>query len=281
MPSLPAERSPPQPLAVDRTLRAGRWLQFRRNHGYERRRIDLSIPALHPSLHGLRIIHLSDLHLTGRWLDGFDELYRQLEESPADLVLLSGDFVEHKFDHRSALPTVRRFLAGLRARLGVFGICGNHDGDLLACRLADQPITLINGRGAVLCSGTSRIELLGFPGVGREDVMVWNARAFAVDPVPPAGAVRIALTHFPDTVELVARLSPHIVLAGHTHGGQVCLPRRRPLLTHDSLPRHQSAGLHRMFGTHLYVSRGFGFSTWPIRLFSPSEVTEIVLRPTA
>lgn len=280
MPNTPCESSAARHHAAVQTTRPGRWFQFRHNHGYERRRIDLFVPRLDPSLHGLRIVHLSDLHLASRWLDGFEELHRQFDEAMPDLLLLSGDFVEHKFDHRPALPLVKRFLSGLRSRLGTFGILGNHDGDLLSARAADLPVTLINGRAALLRNGSAGIELIGFPGVGREDVAAWDDRHFRIDPVPPIGGVRIALTHFPDTIERVARLSPHLVLAGHTHGGQVCLPGRRPLITHDSLPRHQSAGLHRMFGTYLYVSRGFGFSTLPIRLFSPAEVTEIVLHPT-
>jgi predicted MPP superfamily phosphohydrolase len=260
-----------------RVLRKGRWLQLRHNHDYERIGLDLFIPRLHPTLAGLRIVHLSDLHLTSRWLRGFDEFHQHLNDSPADLILLSGDFVEHKFDHRPALPTLRRFLAGLRSRLGVFGILGNHDGDLLPARIGDFPVTLINGRSAVLSDGAARIELLGFPGVGREDVPAFDHRAFEVEPRPPDGSARLALTHFPDTVTHVARLRPHLVLCGHTHGGQICLPGRRPLITHDSLPPEQSAGLHAIDGTQLYVSRGFGFSTLPLRLFSPAEVLEIVL----
>lgn len=268
----------PNPAAARlRVSRTGRWLQFRHNHCYERVHLDLAIPRLHPTLAGLRIVHLSDLHLTHRWLRGFDELFQQLNDSPTDLVLFSGDFVEHKFDHRPALPTLRRFLDGLKSRLGSFGILGNHDGDLLTARIANFPLTLINGRSAVLSDGSARLELLGFPGVGREDVPTFDHRTFAVEPHPPDGAARIALTHFPDTVTHVARLRPHLVLSGHTHGGQVCLPGRRPLITHDSLPTSQSAGLHDIDGTTLYVSRGFGFSTLPLRLFSPAEVLEIVL----
>jgi hypothetical protein len=70
-----------------------------------------------------------------------------------------------------------------------------------------------------------------------------------------------------------------VVFTGHTHGGQVCLPGGWPPITHDLLTRRFSSGLHRFEGNFwLSVSRGCGFSKYPIRLFCPAEVIELLLQ---
>ena len=72
-------------------------------------------------------------------------------------------------------------------------------------------------------------------------------------------------------------LQPDLYLAGHTHGGQICLPNERAILTHDSLPRTMCKGAHEINGTCLVVGRGFGFTTIPVRAFAPAEVVEVRL----
>jgi predicted MPP superfamily phosphohydrolase len=69
------------------------------------------------------------------------------------------------------------------------------------------------------------------------------------------------------------------MLAGHTHGGQACLPGGIPIIRHDTLPRRYCRGVNRLFDTWLVVSRGMGFATRQFRVFCPAEVVELVLRP--
>jgi predicted MPP superfamily phosphohydrolase len=71
------------------------------------------------------------------------------------------------------------------------------------------------------------------------------------------------------------RVAPDLFLCGHTHGGQVCLPGGRALLTHDKLPKHICKGIFRAGNTWMAISRGFGFAGMPARVFCPSEVIEI------
>jgi uncharacterized protein len=72
-------------------------------------------------------------------------------------------------------------------------------------------------------------------------------------------------------------LSPDLILSGHTHGGQVCLPGGYPLITHDALPRAYASGVHRIGQSWLVVSRGMGFAQFCLRLFCPAETLEIRL----
>jgi predicted MPP superfamily phosphohydrolase len=88
---------------------------------------------------------------------------------------------------------------------------------------------------------------------------------------------RIALAHYPDHLRLMRPLRPDVLLAGHTHGGQICLPGGIPIIRHDTLPRRQARGVHFIDGTWLVNHRGFGYTSLALRVFCPSEVIEIEL----
>ena len=138
---------------------------------------------------------------------------------------------------------------------------------------------MING---LVCNLTLRgetVELIGLPGVHRDDLTKPFLSTLPARPDTPT--LRIILSHYPDAIRQVAYLKPDLILAGHTHGGQICLPGGIPLLTHDTLPKSMSKGLHRLHDTWLLVGRGFGFSTWLFRTFCPAEVIEITLTAVA
>ena len=256
-----------------------RWLQTAWSAEFGWSRHDLPIAGLPPSLAGLRVVHLTDLHVLPPWRRAYDRLIARLAASPPDLLLFTGDLVEDKFDHRPALPTAERLVRAVAplARLGTWATVGNHDGDLLAARLPGWGVNLLDGRLARLTAADgAALDLLGLPGVDRRDLPSdWLA---ALPPRPDRG-VRLALSHYPDHVRRLALIGPDVTFAGHTHGGQVCLPGGRPILTHDSLPRAMSAGVHRWADGWLVVGRGFGFSKYPVRAFCPAEVVEVTLTP--
>jgi predicted MPP superfamily phosphohydrolase len=255
--------------------RRGPWLQLVDTNGFEWNRLTVAIDNLPPALNGLRVLHLSDLHLRPRWLRAYDELIEGHSANPPDLIAVTGDFVEHRMNFRKTLPTLQRLVTGLTSRLGTFAILGNHDGDLLGPRLLDWGVHLVSGRTALLESSHAGLEIVGVPSVSRLDPV----RAF-VDSVKPRqpGVPRVVLAHFPDSIDKLDPLAADLVLAGHTHGGQCCLPGGLPLVTHDSLPRRMSKGVHELpGGALLVVSRGLGFATLPLRVFCPAEVIEIRL----
>jgi predicted MPP superfamily phosphohydrolase len=222
-------------------------------------------------------LHLSDFHLRSRWHRAYDDLLQRVAADPPDLVLISGDILEAKYDHFSALPVVQRMLSGLRSRLGCYCILGNHDGDLVGSRLAAWGCSVINDRVVTLRDADAAIELVGAPGVQRHDIN--TSRVCDLDP-PAPGVVRIALSHFPDlTPRLANSMHPHLVLTGHTHGGQVCLPGGWPLVRHDRLGPRMVQGLHRIGPAWMLVSRGFGFAQLRIRAFCPAQAVQVVLQP--
>lgn len=236
--------------------------------------MEIAIPELPAILQGVRIIHLSDIHLRARWEPAYDQFLSRLRADPPDLLLFTGDLVDEKLDHRAALGTAERFVTQLTARMGVFGTTGNHDGDLIGPRLRAWNMQFINRRFVRLDGGSAAIDLIGLPTVRRTNFdPLWLASL----PNHQPGMPRIILGHYPDQVRYIAPARADLMLCGHTHGGQVCLPGGRALMTHDELPKRMARGAHRFGSTTLVVNRGFGMTKWPIRFFCPPEVIDIRL----
>jgi predicted MPP superfamily phosphohydrolase len=253
----------------------GPWLQIGSSRGFEWHRAELALPDLPAELVGLRILHVSDFHAWAHWDPAYDDLIDRIKRERVDIILFTGDFVDCKRDYSPAMPVVRRVMQGLTSRLGTFVVLGNHDNDLLAAPLAGWGLHLVDRRRVCLESGAATIELIGFGGVDRGDLDPWFVKS-----IPPKerSAVRVVMSHFPDSLRRAGVLNPDLFLAGHTHGGQVCLPGGRPISSHDSLPLKYCRGIHRVAGTYLVVNRGFGFSSkLRVRMFCPAEVIEMTL----
>ncbi len=271
----------------------GPWVQFRFPSGFEWNRATLPIPHIPHSFAGMRIVHLSDLHLGRGWGECYDQLIERINSAIPDLILITGDIVEDKFDHRKALPTAKRILTSLKSRYGAFSVLGNHDSDLLLPRFQDWGVTALHRKTIILDLPVGRLRLVGLPGVSPHDyehelqaekqretganagIRSANAKPHRDD------ELRIVLSHYPVHVRKVGHLAPHVFLAGHTHGGQVCLPGGVAIITHSKLERPYHRGIHRINDTWLVVNRGFGFATLPIRLFCPAEVIHLEIRPAS
>lgn len=263
----------------DRRNKPGPWFQFRIPYGFEWNRVQLPVPNLPKALEGLRIVHLTDFHFHRVWKSPYEELLRRIAADPPDLLLSSGDYVEDKRDYRPALPMVLRLVRGFRARLGVFGILGNHDRHWMEppLRKRQTQMDLVDGarREVRLGDGKTTIEIIGLPGVDRAELSDTFVQSI---PRRREDTLRIVISHFPDHLPRVQyQLQPDLFFAGHTHGGQICLPGGWPILRHDSSPRRLCSGIHWADRTWMVVNRGFGFSGMPVRLFCPAEVLDLRL----
>jgi hypothetical protein len=253
----------------------GSWLNLGFPGDAVHRQLDLPIQSLHPSLDGLRVVHLTDLHMRGRWHRSYDRLLADIQNRSPDLILFTGDFVECKYDHRAALPYLQRFIKGLSAKLGIYAILGNHDPDIVRYYVAEQGIPILTHRRVLVPVGEAQVELVGLPGIARADL---DRNFIRSVPPPTPGIPRIVLSHYPDYLTAARNLQMDLFLAGHTHGGQACFPNHKPLITHDSLPKALSKGVHRIGRTWFAVSNGLGFSGLMLRVFCPPEWTEFTLR---
>jgi len=236
------------------------------------RHLDVPSPRASRALHGLRIAHVSDLHLS-RWTPMVEELQRLLIARPADFVAVTGDFCRVPRDYRRAAALTTRLLAPVAARRPVYAVLGNHDHECLRDALAPV-LTMLPDRSTVHRTHGGRIRIGGVeqlrPGAG--DIQA----ALADDDDLPT----VLLAHYPSTVYALAGRRVDIQLSGHTHGGQVRLPRLGCIWSNDRLPARCAWGLTRVGRTALHVSAGIGVSP-PIRIRwnCPPEVTFLRIVP--
>ncbi|MEM8874093.1 MAG: metallophosphoesterase [Planctomycetota bacterium] len=250
------------------TLEHGPNFVLGRTTGFTRKRLTVTgVDVPEP----LRILHITDIHALPRWQPAYDKLLARIADNTPDLILMTGDYVDDRFDHREAVPILRKLLAGFTAKHGVFAIVGNHDTDLLIPKLGDMGVTVLCNQLAF----AGGLEIVGLAGVRRGEV----SRAW-LGTLPEPERPRVLLTHYPDALRTHGPLGASLVLAGHTHGGQVCLPGGKPLITHDTLGPGFHRGAHRYENAVLLVGTGLGCSTHHVRTWCPPEVWEVVLTPS-
>jgi len=245
--------------------------------GWLRHRVlEVPVDGLPEPLDGLRIGHLSDFHLgapLSRGNRASERAVKWVAERRPDLVCITGDLVSH--------PRGEARLRTLLARLeDPFVVLGNHDvavtrdpfsraaelRDLERARLLGDDAASVRLRGA----------LVSVVGVDPETYRVKAARPHEL--ADPAAALRLLLCHFPRVVERLPPSSFDLILAGHLHAGQICLPLpgRRITLAHPSAAL--VSGLYETGAGILHVSPGSGTTFVPFRFFARPEVTELVLR---
>lgn len=259
------------------------------------RRID--VPVLPPGQPDLRVLHLSDLHLTPGQ-DRKRAWVHSLRELRPDAVVITGDFLSHE----DAVPDAISTVAPLMDLPGMF-VLGSND------YFAPKPINparylrgpsqlhptramlpwpelvagLTDGGWHDLSNAQTTIEVDGRllhvrgvddPHISRDDYAS-VAGAFADD-----ADVAIGVAHAPylRVLEGFSNDNADLVLAGHTHGGQLRLPGVGALVTNCDLPASQARGLSRYGASYLHVSAGLGTSPYaPIRFACPPEATLIRL----
>lgn len=212
------------------------------------------------------------------------EAVRRALEAKPDLVLLPGDFVQVG-SHRvpEIAPAFRELLAPLEAPLGVYCVQGDTDtrADLeqlvrgTRVRILDDQVVSLEHDGL-------RLTLAGI-GIRYQSVSALAALRDA-ESRPGDDDVRLVVAHRPDVLyELARDTRIDLVVAGHTHGGQVAIPFFGPPFISSDVPRAVGwGGLHEVGGRRIYVSRGIGWEHGHaprLRFLAPPEVTVITLLP--
>ena len=236
----------------------------------------IDLPHWSPQCDGLRADVVADVH-TGSPRNGVDKLDRvvaQLSASDSDVVIMAGDYVILKvFLGKYETPeVVAAHLKPLLARKRVYAVLGNHDwwknGTRVRHALESIGVTVLENQATEVTLGDCRLWLVGVGDLweGHPDVR----RAFAgIDDDAPV----VAITHNPDIFpKLPARAS--LVIAGHTHGGQVNLLPGQPSMRFG----HYIAGPIFDHGRLLFVTPGIGTSILPFRFRVPPEISRLTLR---
>ncbi len=236
---------------------------------------DLPVGDLHPDLDGLRVLHISDFHLGTFSLNGraLRKTVDWATRRDLDLVAVTGDLVSRG----RGVRTLSRELGRLRPRYGTFAILGNHD--IAATRDPfSRPADLTELEEAVLLEhGSVSVR------VGDRTVQVAGGDpARFQEPHGPLvdrdADLRILLAHFPDVVKWLLPGEFQLILAGHLHGGQICVPTPRGKIRLEHLRAPYWEGVFELPAGTLHVSRGVGTSFVPFRFLARPEATLFVLR---
>ena len=239
-------------------------------------RFEVSFPDLPKAFDGHTLMQLTDLHLYSHSV-AIQRLIEAIEGLTVDAVVLTGDYrakISGPFEQ--IMPAFEAILGAVRARDGIFGILGNHDTVDMVEPFERLGVTLLANQTVTLDRGADRIHI-----VGVDDVHYYYTDQAAVTLREAPPGFKIALIHSPELVPEAASAGMSLYLAGHTHGGQICLPGGLPIVCHMAALRRYATGLWRKGGMIGYTSTGAGTSGPPVRFNSRSEVALITLRRDA
>jgi hypothetical protein len=240
---------------------------------------DVYLKRLPPEFDGFKILHLTDLHARF-WGWREQRVTDWVAQQDAGLVAVTGDVMVHPF--RGA--DVTRLMTALNHRLPVWFVLGNHDvrdnshlPDLLQ-EWREQGIHVLRNDHQRIERNGSALFL-----VGVDDPHLFLANLSKSLKDVPQDACKILLAHSSDVYEEAAHAGVDLILSGHTHGGQVRLPFIGALIANTrKAPRRYAAGLFKVAEhTQLFVSRGIGHSTLPMRFLCRPQIAVLTLRRAA
>lgn len=242
-----------------RAKRNARRLQLRREQW--------DLPGLPAAFDGYTLLHITDPHLDMA-PDITDALLDAVRGLRYDACVLTGDYRARTFGSCAAVIDAMR---ALRAQLTtpVYAVLGNHDSIRLVPAFEAMDIRVLMNETVGVERDGSRLYLAGI-----DDAHYYRLEQIAAvsADIPPA-AIGILLSHTPEVYRRAAAAGFRLMLCGHTHGGQICLPGGIPVLTDADCPRRYAKGRWRHRHLHGYTSTGSGSSIVDLRLNCPPEVT--------
>jgi predicted MPP superfamily phosphohydrolase len=216
---------------------------------------------------GFTILHLSDLHADMN-PGAMQRLIELLREVQYDICVLTGDYRGQTF---GPFDVALEGVAQVRTHLKelVYGVLGNHDTIRMVPGLEEIGIRMLLNESEPIVRDDQRIHLAGIDDAHyyRADNIEKTASGI------PHGEFSILLSHTPEIYRQAAHAGFKLLLSGHTHGGQLCLPGSIPITLDSVLPRHMGSGpwkYHNMAG---YTSVGVGSSIVAVRFNCPPEIT--------
>jgi predicted MPP superfamily phosphohydrolase len=234
--------------------------------------LELSLPDLPADFDGYRILHLTDLHLDNI-ADTAAAAAECIAEIESDLCVITGDIRDNIHAPLTLLlERLGHVVSAVSPRDGVLGILGNHDSAAMVPPMEILGIRVLLNETVTLCRGTDVLHVTGLDDVHRFHT---EAAPEALEAAPDGFC--IALVHSPEIADQAAARH-RFYLTGHTHGGQICLPGRRPLATGLKRHRDLASGVWRYGEMVGYTSRGIGACVLPFRMNCPGEVTLVTLR---
>src|ERR1700754_1852142 len=239
----------------------------------------IALPGWPTKLNGLKVAALGDIHAGSLFINDakLREIVELTNSQHPDLIVLLGDFMAQNgiFKWEVAPEKIATGLKDLKAPLGVYAVLGNHDwwfnGDQVRSALESVAIKVIDNQVTQLTRDHDSFWLVGLADSWTQEQKIKETFAKV-----PAGGRVIAITHNPD-VFLQMPANCLLLIAAHTHGGQVNLPYFGRLVVPSNYGQRFAAGKIDEDGKQLFVTTGIGTSIVPVRFRVPAEIAVLTL----
>ena len=243
------------------------WRGLRNAAKVELRENLISVPHLPQAFDDFTILQISDLHVDMS-AGAMARLVRLVPELHYDVCILTGDYRGETWGpYEPSLDGMEKLCALLKGP--VYGVLGNHDTVLMVPRLEEMGVRMLLNEADTIERGGERIHLAG----------VDDAHFYRMENIEKAATnipheeFSILVTHTPEIYRQAAHADFDVLISGHTHGGQICLPGGVPITLSAVLPRTLGSGPWRHHDMVGYTAVGAGSSVVPVRFNCPPEIT--------
>jgi predicted MPP superfamily phosphohydrolase len=236
--------------------------------------LDIQFPNLPPDLHGLRLLQISDIHMSAFF--SRNDLARVVDacnELKPDLAFITGDLITAE---RDPLDECLVELGRLRSATGVWGCMGNHEmyagvQTYTKAKAMEYDMDFLRYESRLLKFGKSHLNVIGM------DYHDWEDSIETIGELVAPGAFNLLLAHTPQVFRGSFGKGFQLTLSGHTHGGQINLELMGTNFNVVDFETKYTKGLYREHGSTIYVNSGLGTIGVPIRIGAPPEITVIRL----
>lgn len=216
---------------------------------------------------GLKIVHLTDIHYgTIVNAKNLTNIVNQINQLKPDIVVFTGDLYDESIVLNDKIVNeIVTCLKNINSTLGKFAVAGNHDysNDLFAQIITDSGFTYLENSSQIIYDeNNTPLEIIGF-----DDAWKGNPNYN----IPLSDNYKIVLVHEPDEISKILPLNVNLVLAGHSHGGQIRLPFIGALYTPNGSKNYKN-DYYEFTNTKMYISYGIGTSVLKIRLFNQPSI---------
>jgi predicted MPP superfamily phosphohydrolase len=243
------------------------WRGLRNAAKVEVRHNRIVVPQLPPPFEGLTILQLSDLHVEMSEA-AMERTINLVAGLTYDICVLTGDYRAKTFGpHEASVAGTAQVCAAVKGP--VYAVLGNHDTIRMVPGMEAMGIRMLLNESETIRRADQEIHLAGID----------DAHYYRVDNIQKAGeeiphdGFAILLSHTPEVYRQAAHAGFRLMLSGHTHGGQICLPGGVPVTLDSKLPRRYGAGAWRHQAMAGYTNVGTGSCIVPVRFNCPPEVT--------